>query len=100
MAQKKWNTRKLTDRAEILAFLETNRLYASYAIGDLEPGMFEQSSWAGAERAGQLTALILLFCGLRPPALFLMGGTAGLRAVLEDVQYPERLYLTCRSEHL
>jgi GNAT superfamily N-acetyltransferase len=95
-----WNSRELTDRSEILAYLETNRLYASYAIGDLEPGMFEQSSWAGAERAGGLGALILLFRGLSPPALFLMGDTTGLRAILEEVQYPERLYLTCRSEHL
>jgi GNAT superfamily N-acetyltransferase len=100
MAQKMWNTRRLTDRSEILAYLETNRLYASYAIGDLEPGMFEQSSWAGAERAGELAALILLFRGLSPPALFLMGNADGLRAILENVQYPERLYLTCRSKHL
>jgi ribosomal protein S18 acetylase RimI-like enzyme len=100
MDQKMWNTRRLTDRSEILAYLETNRLYASYAIGDLEPGLFEQSSWAGAEKAGQLAALILLFRGLRPPPLFLMGDAAGLRAILEDIQYPERPYLTCRSEHV
>jgi ribosomal protein S18 acetylase RimI-like enzyme len=100
MDQKMWNTRKLTDRSEILAYLETDRLYASYAIGDLEPGLFEQSSWAGAEQAGRLAALILLFRGLGPPPLFLMGNAAGLRAILETVQYPERLYLTCRSEHL
>jgi ribosomal protein S18 acetylase RimI-like enzyme len=100
MDQTTWKTRRLTDRAEILTYLETDRLYASYAIGDLEAGMFEQSSWAGAERAGQLSALILLFRGLLPPALFLMGDAAGLRAILENVQYPERLYITCRSEHL
>ncbi|MGD9144106.1 MAG: GNAT family N-acetyltransferase [Anaerolineae bacterium] len=87
-------------RSEILAYLETDRLYASYAIGDLEPGLFEQCSWAGAEQAGRLAALILLFRGLRPPPLFLMGDSTGLRAILENVQYPERLYLTCRSEHL
>jgi len=91
---------KLTDKSQILAFLETDRLYAAYAIGDLEPMMFAQSAWAGAERAGRLRALVLHFRGLKPPALFLMGDTDGLRAILEDVLCPERVYLTCRAEHL
>ena len=95
-----WNIKKLANRSEILAYLNTDRLYAGYAVGDLEPGMFEQSKWAGAERAERLEALTLLFCGLRPPALFLMGSARGLGAILEEVQYPERVYLTCRSEHL
>jgi ribosomal protein S18 acetylase RimI-like enzyme len=95
-----WKIQRLTDRSEIQAYLESDRLYAAYAIGDLEAGMFEQSRWAGAEKAGRLEAMILLFRGLRPPALFLMGNTGGLGAILENVQFPERVYLTCRSEHL
>ena len=44
-----WETGEITDRAKILAYLETDRLYAAYAIGDLAPGMFEQCTWAMAE---------------------------------------------------
>ena len=95
-----WKIRNLTDRSEILAYLETDRLYAAYAIGDLETGMFEQSKWAGAWKEGTLEALVLLFCGLRLPALFLMGNAEGLRSILEKVPYPEQVYLTCRGEHL
>jgi GNAT superfamily N-acetyltransferase len=95
-----WKTRELTDKAEILAYLETDRLYAAYAIGDLEPGMFEQSTWAGAEVEGRLQALALHFRGLKIPALFLMGDADGLRAMLEDVPYPERVYFTCHAGHL
>ena len=36
-----WKASELTDKAQILSYLETDRLYAAYAIGDLEPGMFE-----------------------------------------------------------
>ena len=93
-------TSTLTDRSQILAFLETDRLYAAYAIGDLEPEMFVQSAWAGAERDGRMEALALHFRGLKPPALFLMGDPDGLRAILEDVLCPERVYLTCRTKHL
>jgi GNAT superfamily N-acetyltransferase len=95
-----WETRQLTNKAEILAYLETDRLYAAYAIGDLEPGMFEECTWGGAERAGQLQALILHYRGLEPPPLFLMGDAAGLRAVLERLLCPDRVYLTCREAHL
>ena len=100
MIQERWHTRTLADKAEILAYLETDHFYAAYAVGDLESGMFEQSRWAGAERNGQLEALVLLFCGLEPSALFLMGDAEGLSAILESTPYPTRVYITCRSEHL
>lgn len=95
-----WKTGKLKNKSEILAYLETDRLYASYAIGDLEPEMFEQTTWVKAEEAGQLQALVMLFRGLNPPALFLMGDTDGLRAILEEMLFPQRVYLTCRPEQL
>jgi hypothetical protein len=95
-----WKTRILTDRSEILAYLETDRRYAAYATGDLEPGMFEQCTWAGAEKADRLQALVLHFRGLQPPPLFLMGDAGGLRAILAQVPYPEQVYLNCRNEHL
>jgi GNAT superfamily N-acetyltransferase len=95
-----WNIRALIDKAEILACLETDRLYAAYAIGDLEPELFAQCTWVGAEAAGRLQALALHFRGLTPPALFLMGDTGGLQAILKSALCPERVYLTCRAEHL
>jgi ribosomal protein S18 acetylase RimI-like enzyme len=95
-----WKPSKLTDKPRILAFLETDRFYAAYAIGDLETGMFEQCSWAGAEKAGRLAALALRFRGLAPPALFVMGHADGLQAIFEDVLRPEQVYLACRTGHL
>jgi ribosomal protein S18 acetylase RimI-like enzyme len=92
--------RRLTDKNKILRFLETDRLYAAYAIGDLEPAMFAQSEWAGTEEEGQLRALALLFKGLDPPALFLMGELAGLTTILRLSMRPERAYLTCQEKHL
>ena len=94
-----WTSRELTDKAQILSILETERLYAAYAIGDLEPSLFVQSTWAGAERRGQWRALALYFRGLETPALFLMDDSDGLRAILEAVLCPERVYFTCRAEH-
>lgn len=93
-------TRKLTDKHKILRFLETDLLYAAYAIGDLEPALFAQSEWAGAEEDGQLHTIALHFKGLDPPALFLMGDPAGLATILRLGMRPRRVFLTCQKQHL
>ena len=95
-----WNAGLLTDKEQILAFLESDRLYAAYAIGDLEPELYSQCTWSGAEQAGQVRALGLLFRGFEPPAFFLMGEPQGLEAVLKQNLHPARACLTCRAEHL
>jgi ribosomal protein S18 acetylase RimI-like enzyme len=92
--------RKLTDSHEILTFLESDPSYAAYAIGDLEPALFAQTEWEGAEEDGQLRTIALLFRGLDPPPLFLMGDPAGLPTILRLGLRPERVYVTCRQRHL
>jgi ribosomal protein S18 acetylase RimI-like enzyme len=95
-----FTVRELSDKTRILSFLESDRLYAAYAIGDLEPAMFAQCVWTAAERSGRVQALALHFRGLRPPALFIMGATGGLRAIFDAGRYSDGVYLTCRPEHL
>jgi ribosomal protein S18 acetylase RimI-like enzyme len=96
----KWQVRETRDKGEIQAYLEHDRLYAAYAIGDLAPALFEQCTWTIAVRAEETQALVLHFGGLEPPALFLTGATGGLRAILKQAPYPQQVYLTCRQEHL
>jgi ribosomal protein S18 acetylase RimI-like enzyme len=95
-----WQTSELNEKSQILNYLNTDRLYAAYAIGDLEPELFAQSTWGGATQDNRLQALALHFRGLQLPAFFLMGNPHGLRAILKNVLCPERVYLTCRPEHL
>jgi len=102
-----WTTTRLTDKAAILSFLETDRGYAAYLIGDLEPALFADCTWAGATRTGRgdaqmgrVEALVLHYRGLDPAAFVLMGEPEGLRAILNHALAPERVYLTCRPERL
>lgn len=92
--------RRLTNKEEILEYLNTDRDYAAYGIGDLEPGLFELTEWAGAEEAGNLQSLALLYKGLDPPALFLMGEPDGLMDVLRNKKRPGQVYLTCQERHM
>jgi RimJ/RimL family protein N-acetyltransferase len=91
---------RLTDKGRILRFLETDPSYAAYATGDLEPSLFRQTRWIGAELAGQLCTIALLFKGIDPPALFLMGDPAGLSSILHLRMRARRVYVTCKPEHL
>jgi len=95
-----WQIRKLNDKDEILAFLQQDRFYATYAIGDLEPDFFPQCEWFAAGAEGRIQALTLHFTGLDPHALFTMGASDGLALILGSALRPERVYFTGRSEHL
>ena len=91
---------ELTAKSRILAYLETDRLYAAYAVGDLEPELSIHCEWFGAERDGRLQALALHYSGLSFLIVFLMGDAAGLQAILEDALRVERAFFTCRQGHL
>ena len=93
-----WHVRELNERVEILAHLQSDRLYAAYALGDLEPWFFRQCRWWLAEGEGRW-ALILLYRGLEPPALFCLGEAAGLAAALDLAMLPDCLYFTARPAH-
>jgi ribosomal protein S18 acetylase RimI-like enzyme len=95
-----WRVRKLDNKDEILTFLQQDRFYATYAIGDLEPYFFPQCEWFVAGAGGRIQALALHFAGLDPHALFAMGANDGLALILGSALRPERIYFTGRSEHL
>jgi len=91
---------EIHDKGEIYAFLAQDRYYAAYAIGDLEPGLFELCTWHLSLQDGRKTALTLRFRGLKPPALFAMGSNEGLLPLLREESLPQRVYLTGQTGHL
>lgn len=95
-----FSVKRLHSKAEIYSFLKKDRFYAAYAIGDLEPVLFEHCEWYASARDGQLTALYLCFTGLPPDRIFLMGAVEDLAHILENVTTPARAYISCRAQHL
>ncbi len=86
--------RAVSDRGEIAAFLRRDRLYAAYALGDLDGPNRARVAWAMAyDDAGRATALAMHHEGLVPQPLFLMGAPDGCRAILESVIKPRDAYL-------
>jgi ribosomal protein S18 acetylase RimI-like enzyme len=92
--------RAVSDRAEIAAFLRADRLYAAYALGDLDGPNRSRVAWAIAyDDAGRPTSLVMHHEGLVPQPLFLMGAPDGCRAILEQVLRPRDAYLQGTELH-
>jgi RimJ/RimL family protein N-acetyltransferase len=96
----RWQSGGISDKERILAFLETDRLYAAYAIGDLDPEFFADCDWTAAQWNGEIRALSLHFRALAIPAFFLIGNPDGIHLILQNHAPSGRVYLTCREENL
>jgi ribosomal protein S18 acetylase RimI-like enzyme len=92
--------RTVTDRGELRAFLEEDRLLAAYAICDLEDREFGKTRWGGAFEGERLVALALEYSGITPQPLFVMGRHDGIEAILRDVIRPRAAYVATLPEAL
>jgi ribosomal protein S18 acetylase RimI-like enzyme len=89
-----------SDRGLLRDFLDRDRLYAAYAICDLEDREFPRTRWGVAWEDGEPVAVGMEYTGLTPQPLFVMGRPDGISAVLRDVLRPRAAYIAARPEHL
>jgi ribosomal protein S18 acetylase RimI-like enzyme len=82
-----------TDKTELRAFLERDRLYAAYAICDLEEREFARTRWGMAWDGDLPIALVLEYNGPTPQPLFAMGREDGVIAILRDLIRPRVAYV-------
>jgi ribosomal protein S18 acetylase RimI-like enzyme len=92
--------RQTTDRALLHSFLGHDRLYAAYAICDLEEREFGRTRWGVAYDGDDLVAVGLEYLGPTPQPLFVMGSADGIAAVLRDVIKPRAAYIAATREML
>ncbi|MBN1310804.1 MAG: GNAT family N-acetyltransferase [Anaerolineae bacterium] len=89
---------QLTDTDQIREYLKTDVHYAAYTLGDLEPPYSEHATWYAASRTGEIEGLALLYEGLTPPVLFLMGDVPALSALLLYGIGPNEVFYNIRPE--
>jgi RimJ/RimL family protein N-acetyltransferase len=92
--------RSTTDRALLRAYLERDRLYAAYAICDLEDREFARTRWGIATEGDEVIAVGLEYGGLTPQPLFVMGRNDGIEAILGRVVRPRAAYLAAKADML
>jgi ribosomal protein S18 acetylase RimI-like enzyme len=85
--------RATTDKALLRSFLERDRLYAAYAICDLEEREFSRTRWGVALDGESPIAVVLEYNGPTPQPLFAMGREDGVAVILRDLIRPRIAYV-------
>lgn len=89
--------RPTTDRTLLHGFLDQDRLYAAYAICDLEEREFGRTRWGAAYDGDEVIAVGMEYTGPTPQPLFVMGRAEGISAVLRDVIRPRAAYIAAQA---
>ncbi|MFH0751202.1 MAG: GNAT family N-acetyltransferase [Chloroflexota bacterium] len=92
--------RSTTDRGLLRAFLERDRLFAAYALCDLDVREFARTRWGVAIVDDEPIAVVLEYGGSAPQPVFAMGENAGISAVLRDVIQTRAAYAAVLSASL
>lgn len=92
--------RQTADRSLLRPFLERHRLFAAYAICDLDDREFPRTRWGMAFDGDEPVAVGLEYSGLTPQPLFLMGSQAGITAILRDVLRPRTAFTAVMPDDL
>jgi len=84
--------RSTTDRGLLRGFLERDRLFAAYALCDLDVREFARTRWGVALAGDEPVAVVLEYAGFAPQPVFAMGEQAGISAILREVIRPRAAY--------
>jgi GNAT superfamily N-acetyltransferase len=90
--------RTTSDRLLLRDFLERDRLFAAYAICDLDDREFSRTRWGIAADGGDVIAVVLEYTGLTPQPMFVMGRPDGISAILRDVVRPRAAYVSAAAD--
>lgn len=91
--------RSLHDPDEIRSLLRARIEYTAYALGQLEPALFERTRWFLA-RGTTGVGLVLHSRGGLGDATFVMGDPDAILAVLSIHPGTAQTYVTCQPQHL
>ena len=92
--------RPVSDRVLLRRFLERDRLFAAYALCDLDEREFARTRWGAAFRGEEPSSVALEYAGPAPQPLFAMGDPVGIAAILRDVVRPRVAFLACADAAL
>jgi RimJ/RimL family protein N-acetyltransferase len=80
------------DKEKLLAFLEKDRVWAGYAICDLEPELFSICEWYDTHSDRKIVSLCLYFKGFETPTQITFGDALGLGKILKKISIPENVH--------
>lgn len=96
---KKLSVRREDNKEKILALLENDKIWAGYAICDLEPKLFSLCKWHAAHSNEESISLLLTFKGFEALTQITFGNAQGIDKILEKIHAQEHTHLHFLSAH-
>ena len=84
------------DRGLLLDFMDRDRVFAAYAIADMDDSEFSRTRWGVALEDGEAISVVMEYRGISPQPLFVMGDPDGVSAILRDVIRTRIAYLAAK----
>lgn len=91
--------KKESDRQKIYSFLEADRIWAAYAICDLEEELFPLCDWYMAYKNDEVISLCMYYNELQPPAQISVGDSIGLENILNTTKLPREIHAHIPFNH-
>lgn len=73
---------EIVDDVQVREFLLTDPDFSAYILGDLEPPYRQHTRFFVASTTGKIEGIAVIYSGIDPPLLFLMGSQQALSALL------------------
>jgi RimJ/RimL family protein N-acetyltransferase len=91
-----WNVAHLTDKALVRRFLNRDRVYSAYMLGDLDDALWQHCAFYAAvtPSSPEATGLVLRFTGFTPNLLVLAGDAQAVEALLMAAPDDQPVYFT------
>lgn len=97
--------RRVTNKETLHGLLISDRVAAAYLLGDLDDNYFSFCRWWGAYTSDDvLESIVLLYTGLRLPAVLTFGDATGVEDILDEpsvrAELPSQFYAHVMNDHL
>lgn len=93
-----FDVRSTRDRELLHRFLVRDKIFAAYAIADMDDSEFDRTRWGMAFEDDEPIALVMEYRGISPQPLFVMGDPDGVAGILRDVIRTRIAYLAAKPE--
>lgn len=92
--------RRCDDPAPLRALMNTDPGETAYALGDLQPPLWDDSRFWGAFDGDDLRGFVLFYHGFEIPALTMHGDLEAVRAVLREAPLAEEVFCMAPARYL
>ncbi len=93
-----WRAFPINNKERIRSFLEGDRVFNAYALGDLQEPYWDDSEFIGAELNGELRSMAVMYFGFDKPVVLFLGNPDGIPTMMGRILREGEAYLAFQED--